>query len=421
MKYGLLGIVIAACVISNAVLANDNTAVTNGNNQGVGSLRQALETGSSVIRVDPSVSTIFITDTLTYSRRDSLRLLGTGQTIDGSALAADSDILSVTQGADVTISQLSLLGNSDGFNPDPAAPKGGKGIYLRVPENREGLVSMRLRDVSVSRVGNHGVHVSDCSLGDGCGAGNDSAGGGSSASIYVTLDNVLINRVGFGKADADGVRVDDRGEGSIYLSVRDSKFINVGADGIELDEGGNGDVIVDVKNSVFDGNGEYCRLVSFVAGSPCDDDGAPDLDDGFDIDEANQGSIYARIKDTKVINNFDEGLDFDEQGDHGIQLILNNVYAADNQDEAIKLSEEDGGGITAFVQRLTTVDNNGDREGVEIEEAGKGDVGVTVMDSNLIGGEDEELKIEQGGSGKGMLKIRRSNIEALDLDNVDQI
>jgi len=401
--------------------ANGIATVTTGDNDGPGSLRQALEGGSSIIRIDRKVSTILITDTLTFSG-ERLRLTGTGQTIDGSALTPESDVLSITQGADTVISQLSFIGSSAEVNPDPAQPIGGKGIFVKIPASRTGVVSVRLRDVSVTRVGNHGVHVSDCSLGDACGGGSGGLGNGSQASIYLNLEGVLINRVGFGGADADGIRVDDRGDGSIYFSARHSKFINVGADGIELDEGDNGSVVVDVKNTVFDGNGEYCNLVPFVAGSPCDDDGDADVDDGFDIDEAGEGSIYARVRDTQVINNFDEGLDFDEEGKQGIQLILNNVYAAGNQDEAIKLSEEDGGGVTAFLQRLTLADNNGSKEGVEIEEEGKGNVGVTVIDSNFIGGNnDEALKVEQVDDGKGTLKIRRSKIDRLDLVGVDQI
>lgn len=421
MKQGIVGLLITLLATTSLVHASGSATVTNGNNDGAGSLREALEAGNSIIRIDRSVSTIFITDPLTFDRRSGLRLIGSGQTIDGSALAADKNILSITQGSNLTVAQITFVGSSEQVNPDPSTPTGGKGIFLKVPDDREGLVSMRLRDVTVTRVGNHGVHVSDCSLGDNCGGGSGGAGGGSPASIFVTLNNVLIDGVGFGRADADGLRVDDRGAGSIFFSARDSEFINVGADGIELDEGDKGNVVVDVKDALFDGNGEYCDLVPFVAGNPCDDDGDPDVDDGFDIDEAGEGSIYARIRDSKIINNFDEGLDFDEEGRQGIQVVLQNLYAADNQDEAIKLSEEDGGGVNAFIQRLTAVDNNGSKEGIEIEEEGKGDVGVTIIDSNLIGGDDEELKVEQADAGKGTLKIRTSRIEALDLENVDQI
>ena len=117
-------------------------------------------------------------------------------------------ILQITNGADLTISNLSFDGG------------GGKGIFVNVPDTREGVVSVRLSDVSVSGVGNHGVYVSDCTLGDDCGGGGD----GSPASIHVHLTNVLIDGVGNGKADADGVRVDDRNDGDISLSVTNSTF-----------------------------------------------------------------------------------------------------------------------------------------------------------------------------------------------------
>jgi len=406
-------------VFANSAYATGFAHVTNGNNDGPGSLRAALVSGASTVKISRSVSSIVIDQPLSYSASSRLRIIGSKQIIDGSALSENDHILSITQSNNVSISDLAFVGSSSQVNFDSLNPLSGKGIFLSVPIEQTGLVRVFLRNVSVSRVANHGVHISDCSLGDDCGSG--SGGEGSPASIYVNLDNVTINKVGFGKADADGVRVDDRGDGSIYFSARRSTFINVGADGVELDEGNNGNVIADVGDSLFDSNGEYCSLIPFVTGSPCDDDGDADVDDGFDIDEAGAGSLYARIRNSKVTNNFDEGLDFDEEDGNGIEVELINVFASGNADEGIKMSEEGEGSLQASLRRVTAIDNNGRKEGIELEEENAGDVRVFVRGSSLIGGEDEAFKVEQADEGEGKLQIRNSNIGVLDLDGVAEI
>ncbi len=427
MKTPLFLAVIAASVLAvsghaDATYLDQNSAVvTNGNDSGPGSFRAALENGATSVRFSRSVSSVSIVEPLVYDGERALRISGSGQTIDAAALQGDADILSISVGADLSISGLSFIGGAFDVNPNPNEPTGGKGIFVNVPETREGIVRVRLSGVSVAGVGNHGIHVSDCTLRDLCGGGSAGGGEGSPASVYVKLDDVTINRVGFGRQDADGVRVDERGDGSIYFAASNSIFANVGADGIELDEGNDGDVVVNVNDSVFDSNGEYCLAIPFLVGGPCDDDGDPDVDDGFDIDEAGEGSLYARVANTKVSNNFDEGLDFDEEDAGDIVMRVSQVTAFGNEDEGIKASEEGEGGLRTALRRVTTSNNNGSKEGIELEEADDGDVNLSVLDSLLIGGDDEELKVVQEDQGAGRLQIRRSNIEVLDLEGVSVI
>ncbi|MBX2849552.1 MAG: hypothetical protein KTR16_14620 [Acidiferrobacterales bacterium] len=420
MKQILLLSFFSFALMSGSAHAGGTANVENGNNDGYGSLRAALNSGASKIRISKSVEVISVTESLIYSGLSSLQIDGSGQKIDGSGLPENADVFVVKQGADLSMSDLSIIGNYTGVNPNPSLPEGGKGIFVNVPLDRTGLVRLTLDDVSVTRVGNHGVHVSDCTLGDDCASGSGGGGDGSPASIYVQLYDVLINRVGFGKADADGIRVDDRGDGSIYMIARDSAFINVGADGIEVDEGNDGSIAVDVKDSIFDSNGEYCNLVDFVAGNPCDDEGDPDVDDGFDIDEAGAGTIYARVQSTEVTNNFDEGLDFDEQDDGNIVSLISDMQAINNEDEGIKMSELGNGGINADIYALETADNNGDSGGIKLEEADSGDVDVLVVDSKMIGGDEEELKLEQTDDGEGFVEVINSDLE-LDLDGVTEL
>lgn len=422
MKPTLLKLLAMSTVsLSSSVFATGSALVNNGNNDGAGSLRAALNSGASFIRISRSVPFITITEPLEYKRTEGLTILAAGQTIDASALAPNDDILSITEGADLRMSNLSLVGGSTEINPEPSLPQGGIGLFVNVPQAREGIVRVVLNNVSVSNVGNHGIHVSDCALRDDCGGGSGGGGQGSEASVLVRLNRVMVNNVGFGRQDADGVRVDERGNGDIYFTATQSRFMNVGADGVELDEGNNGDVIADVSDSVFDSNGEYCVSIPFVAGSPCDDDGDADVDDGFDIDEAGSGTLYARIIDSEITNNFDEGLDFDEEDEGGIALRISGVKALGNADEGVKASEEGEGSLRATLRRLSSFNNNGAGDGVELEEEDAGDVFVRVEGSVLIGGDNEALEVVQEDEGEGLLKVRGSQIQSFDLEGVSQI
>lgn len=102
-------------------------------------------------------------------------------------------------------------------NDDSSLPEGGKRIFIQVSSDKVGIVKLDLKDVMVTSVGHHGVHISDCSLGDDCGSGSGGVGDGSAASISVKTTNVIIGHVGFGRSDADGLHVDDRGDGDILF------------------------------------------------------------------------------------------------------------------------------------------------------------------------------------------------------------
>ena len=407
------GVPLALFVASSVCLAGPVSLVTNGNNDGPGSLRAALASNASHIIIDASVDTISISDTLVYSGTAALKLSGSDQIIDASSL--HSDILQIVNGTDLNISNLTFTGPG-GYNFDNQG--GGKGIFVDVPVSKTGTINLMLTNVSVTGTGNHGIHVSDCTLADDCGGGGGGAGDGSVASINVQFTNVTVDGAGFGKADADGVRIDERNEGDITFSATNSTFINVGADGVELDEGNNGNVFLNVRNSTFNDNGAYCLgNIDLKEGDPCYDDGDPDVDDGFDIDEAGPGSIKGKIENLTVVNNLDEGLDFDEEDAGGFDLDLVAIYAIGNEDEGIKISEENDGSSIVSMRAIDLQNNNGSKEDIEIEEADSGDVAVKVNGSFV-----DEIKVEEDGSGKGTIKVRGSTIlEPLDLDNVENI
>lgn len=397
--------------------------VTSGANDGPGTLREALASGATRIIIKPNVAGIVVTESLVYTGTAPLTVTGSGQTIDGSGLTDKSTpIFAVTAGADLSLSNLSFDGGG-GYSIENQG--GGKGIFVDVPLDREGMVTLDLHRVSVFNTGNHGIHVSDCTEGDDCGGGQGGGGDGSTASIYVSLVDVLIDGVGFGKQDADGLRVDDRNDGDIYLSATNSRFVNVGADGIELDEGNAGSVIVNVRNSVFNMNGAYCSdeladvpiadEVLLILDPKCDDDGEPDVDDAFDIDEAGPGGISGIVRNLTLIDNFDEGLDFDSEGegpDNLVDLTIVDITASGNADEAIKVSEEGGASV---IVSLRALDIEGD---VEVEEEDEGDLRVFLRGS-VIG---DDLKLSEDGTGEGTAKIRGSTIgDELDFNNIDSI
>lgn len=411
----VLTIILFSATVANAA---SSYIVTNGNDSGDGTLRNALGSDASVIVIDSSVSTISIESTLEYTSLNPLMILGSGQTVFGED--SNNTLLAITNGADITISNLNFTVDED-FSVDNQG--GGKGIFVNVTEDREGIVNVSLRNVKISNVGQHGIHVLDCNVTD-CGAGGGGEGSGSDASISVNLVNVTVDNVGNGSFDSDGVRIDDRGEGDIVFNATDSTFTNIGADGVELDEGGAGDVIVKVRNSVFEFNGAYCDGVDVdePADETCveDDDGelVLDLDDGFDIDEAGEGSIFGQIKNSTISNNLDEGLDFDEEDEGGINIDITKVDASTNGDEGIKASEENNGNVTIQLRAVTTIDNGDD--GIQLEQDHNGDIDVMVNATTSILNKKNGLKVSQDGSGEGSLKVRGSNIDSIK-SNVDEI
>ena len=390
--------------------------VTNGNNSGPGSLRQALSENVSNIIISSDVSTITISETLEYNDSETISIIGLGidQTVNASNIAEGSDIFSINQGASLSITNLNLTGNIEEFNDDPNNPNNGTGIFVNVPSTQDKTVDITLENVSISNTGSHGIHVSDCTVRDQCIEGQ-----GSAASVSLVANNLSIDSVGIGRQDGDGIRLDERGEGSITFIVTNSTFTNVGADGVELDEGDNGDITAIIDNSIFDSNGEFCNFTDDIDDTPCDNRGSPDLDDGFDIDETGSGSILVTITNSQFINNSDEGLDFDEEDGGNIEITATDSLFQNNEDQGIRASETGDGDVDAIFTRITVAENNQDDEAIRVEEENSGNVAIEIVDSIVVDSDEEGLRIEESGSGSGLVEIRNSNFTEFDLDNAD--
>jgi hypothetical protein len=420
---------------------------------------------ASTVVILPAVEEIEIWSTVQYGGRAPLTLVGTGQTV---RTEHDLTLLAVTEGADLRVSNLDFQGPG-GFsinNRGDLDGEAGKGIFVDVRDDQRGRVNVMLTNVGVSGVANHGIHISDCDLADACGSGGGGGGDGSRASISVVLNGVTVDDVGNGKFDADGLRVDERGEGDIIAFIRNASFTRVGADGVELDEGDDGNVRARAFRSDFSNNGAYCDpglLAVFlpdpdeaefdeseevtpgaippqVSGSPDDqcferevdlyDSGfveayefGIDVDDGIDIDEAGAGSLVTSMVRSTIGDNLDEGVDFDEEdaGDARVRFV--NTDAFGNADDGFKVSEAGEGAVLGAMRRATSTDNGG--KGAVFEEEDEGDLFVSVVGTTTAGNDDEDdtgIEAAQEEPGTGKLRVRASDIsDGIDTDGVDEI
>ncbi len=435
--------------------------VYNGNDAGEGSMRAALESGAREIFVETNEDIMIMTP-LVYAGVTPLEIYGSSQTVRSTE---NIDLLVVSNGANLFVNNLNFAGPggwSIENRGDEDGETAGKGIFVDIREDQTSGVYVTLSNVTVSGVANHGIHISDCNLADACGGGSGGAGEGSDATILVNFYNVTVDDVGNGKFDADGLRVDERGAGSILFTSSNSTFTNVGADGVELDEGQDGGIGTRIANNTFSLNGNYCDpavmeaflpepaeaefadgttmeedIPPAVTGSPDDtciersvdlyDSGfveayefALDLDDGIDLDEAGPGDIRFVMGNSTVIDNLDEGVDIDEEGEGSISIALSDTVATGNTDDGFKFSEEDGGSVIGKATGNTTTSNGG--KGSVYEEADDGDLTMVVERSASSLNDDENntgIEAVQEDAGTGTLTVRDSTIsDGFDVNGV---
>lgn len=344
IAFGMIAALLGFGLTGPAAAQSTNAVVTTAADGGPGSLRAALASGASRILFTRSVGTIALQSPLTWSGT-SLVLVGSGQVIDGGGTVGT--LLTLT-GTQVDVSRLTLSNTL------------GSGLHVVVPASATGIAQVDLRQVGVESTGLHGVHVDDLS--------------GAASSVALRTTDVTVDGAGTGESDQDGVRVDERGEGNIGFTSRNSAFQDSGADGVELDEGGNGDVLLDVVSTRFRDNG------------PLD---PTDLDDGIDVDEADTGSVRGRFAQSEFVGNYDEGIDLNETASGDLVISLTSVTVVDTVDgDGLQIDEEDAGNVDELVLGSTLVDNDGDDIDLEQDDAGTGTFrlrGSTVGSVNLNG------------------------------------
>lgn len=456
LKTRLSGSAAFALLLAASPALSETLMVTTFDASGDGSLQAALDTAAAsvertTILVSDAAGTLTTETGLTYNGPSALAIFGNGLTVASpnnvtllSAIGTDELHLDGIRFEGPGGFSITERGDLDGT--------AGKGIFLDVADDAAGDIDLILSGVSVSGVAGHGVHVSDCTLADDCGGGGGGAGEGSPASINVRLNNVLIQNVGHGRFDADGLRVDERGEGDITLTAMDVTVQGVGADGIELDEGQEGDVTVEMISGNFIDNGAYCDpalLEAFMPAVPeaefdegnmtadaipgpiteapdnsciervvdLYDDGtveeyefAIDLDDGFDIDEAGPGSLFGSFTGGEMSGNLDEGYDFDEEDAGDIEVVFTGFAAYGNTDDGIKLSEADDGNVFLVATAIEATGNGG--VGIVAEEEDAGNLSMVLVGITTIGNDGGELGVEgvQEDAGEGHVYVIDSEI-----------
>lgn len=370
--------------------------VSNNANDGTGSFRAAV----AAANFDPSITsilfrrdlgTIALESTVIYSGPQDLNIDGRGTDI-GSAAPPPFDLFVANGGGDLTLRSLTFR---DGDN----------GVLVLIPPLAEGQVSVTLFDMTVIDNLRFGLSIDEDDP-------TPEAPFAASISLVVASShfarNGLLDTDDEDEGDVDAVRVNERGDGDITAAVINSVFIDNGADGFELDEEGLGDATLTALGSSFDDNG-----VTRVGG-----------DDGLDIDESDDGSIWLNVVDSTFNGSTDDGIGLDEEGGGDLHMTLVQVEASLNADSGISADEGDEGDYEVkFV--LVTADDNLDK-GADMTEAGDGDFDGRAVTSSFSFNADDGIAVEQLDAGSGVLHLVNVTIEdngnqAIDADGVDVI
>ncbi len=376
--------------------------VLNTNDAGAGSLRAAIALANansaiSAIEVRPRQKTIALKSTVEFTGSQALTIDGNRTTID--AAAAGDDALRFTGGGNLRISSLTVRNSAQ------------EGIDVEVPSGATGTVEVTLVNVAIEDNKGHGVLVND-QVDQSAPENQQPPSEGSAASLDVTVIGSTFKRNGYSVSDRDGLRVNEGGVGSLTFNFSLSQAENNAADGVELDERGEGDVVFNVTGSTFRENGTF---------------DPEDLDDGFDIDEYNEGSLIGKVSFSAAIDNFEEGFDFNENNTGDFRVDMSFVEATGNREEGIDFEEDDddatfgsvGGGD--LVTRLVAIKAN--RNGVD-----DGDAGVKIrekllgnLDATINGVEASEnfrsgISVREDGAGNLVSAISNARV----LTNVGQ-
>ena len=97
---------------------------------------------------------------------------------------------------------------------------------------------------------------------------------------------------------------------------------------------------------------------------------ALDLDDGFDIDEADAGTLDILAIGGEVNGNLDEGMDMDESGDGDLVGTYVGTTARGNSDDGYKHSEADAGAAIGLLSGASASDKW--RRGLRLRRGGRG-------------------------------------------------
>jgi hypothetical protein len=389
--------------------------VTSNADAGPGSLRQALldaggDPAIGVVHVTKGLGTIAIAQPLVFTGAQALTLRGSDATIDGLALGAGESALVATGGASLDIRELTVQN----------AP--GSGILVDVPAGASGTISFSLSGSHIRDNGKHGVIVNDQT--EYFKDPNSTLPDGSDASLLVLVQGSEFDGNGNGEIDQDGLRVNEGGIGSITATIRGSIFRRSGADGLELDERGDGDAIFTVERTQLVSNGAFSTV---------------DPDDGIDVDESGNGHIVARFTDVVASDNSEQGVDLNENDAGDLEVFMTRVEASRNAEEGIEFEEDDdvagGGDLRARLLWTTTIGNGaggGDAglklrekdvgnlsaeiinavsstnvglQGILVREDADGSMDATITSATTTGNGSDGIKLDENGNGNLSVRV----------------
>ena len=330
------------------------------------------------------VSTIFLTQKVEFAGAQDLSIVGNGATLDGSKAGGDPAFVA-SGGGSLAVSSLKVRNSL------------AEGIVVQVPPTATGTIRVSLVNVDIVNNLGHGVLVNDQedpSTTDGVQPDPD----GSAATVDVSVINCRFIHNGYSVTDRDGLRVNEGGDGDLIITVKHTLAEENGADGIEVDERGAGDVRVDMLAT---------RL---IANGPFD---PADLDDGFDIDEYNDGSILGTIVLSVANHNHEEGFDFNENNAGDLRVDMQLVSAIGNGEEGIDLEEDDdfagGGDLVTVMSNIVTIGNGNGADGaLKIREKEAGNLDVTLTNILSVNNFGSGIFARESQAGNSVVTITRA-------------
>lgn len=439
----------AVLMMANSPLSAKTAIVSDSGDSGAGTFRAAVEEANadasiSIILFSPNLGTVALQSSVTYTGAQDLAIDGDGVVIEPDG--GEFDLLACYGGGDLSLKSMTIQNS------------GGRGVYIDVPDAATGMVKVSLSDVTLADNGLEGILIDDYD-----GLDLESSSGGSDAGVDLSISSSTITENGrkLGVSDIDGIRINERGEGDVFVSFQNSNIDSNGGDGLEVEEGHEGMVGLTAYNSTFDDNGDQ-DLDDVEDGIDIDERGEGDVvvsfvnvsvvgcfDEGIDLNEDDGGDIVARFvrvdalgakggdgircrengdgsvlvdaMRTNAIGNDDEGIQFSEEGEGDLVVRLQSVTIRDNDDHGIQLEEADGGSLDARLVNLV-VDNNND-DGIQMEEADEGDLIANVSNSAINHSSKFGIKAEQGDDGVGELNLKHVDLSdnedgELDVDGV---
>ena len=234
------------------------------------------------------------------------------------------------------------------------------GVYVEVPATKTSIQVVDLQRVTVRGAALHGVFI------------NDDARADAGVRLLVRRGNVIEN--GFGAADQDGVRIIESGRGQVTTVIQDSTFRENSANGFFVQERGPGAVTATISGSGFVENGENPdNPLDPDDGLDIDERGGGRVfvtvedsrfnrnsDDGVDIDEGGAGTSRFDLTAISAVQNGDQGLTFEEQlvGNLVGTITDSRVIGNDRGSQEINIrGEQSGSGFGSLVLENTVATN----------------------------------------------------------------